>query len=169
MASMTPQMEVNDINEIKFQQLTGDDEAFIKLIAGWYFSEWNIATSTTEHQLSTFPTEGIPFQVVMNLNDVPVATGGVYEHVGLLDREPRLKIYGPWLALVYTKNEYRNLGYGAKLCNYIESVCSSNGLKEYFLFTHTAESLYKRLGWQQVERITLNGKDIVVMRKTIIS
>jgi hypothetical protein len=41
------------------------------------------------------------------------------------------------------------------------------GLEKIYLFTHTSESLYRRLGWQQLERLALGGKDIVVMEKDI--
>ena len=155
------------IIEIKYQQVRKEDETLIKMIAEWYFSEWNIPTETTLQRLSTFSTDSIPFQSMMSINNVPIATGGVYDHVGLLDREPRFKIHSPWLALVYTKVEYRNQGYGALLCDYIENVSRTSGLKEFFLFTHTAETLYKRLGWQQIERIVLNGKEIVIMKKDL--
>ena len=160
-------MEEKGIIEIKYQQVRKEDETLIKMIADWYFSEWNIPTETTLQRLSTFSTNGIPFQSMMSINNVPIATGGVYDHVGLLDREPRFKIHSPWLALVYTKIEYRNQGYGALLCNYIENVSRASGIKEFFLFTHTAETLYKRLGWQQIERIVLNEKEIVIMKKDL--
>jgi len=37
----------------------------------------------------------------MTIDGLPTATGGVYDHVGLIDREPRFKVYSPWLALVF--------------------------------------------------------------------
>lgn len=58
----------------------------------------------------------------MTLDNKPIATGGLYNHVEL---------------------------------------------KDIYLFTHTAESLYKRLAWQQLERLALGGKDIVVMKKEL--
>jgi GNAT superfamily N-acetyltransferase len=150
--------------DIDFKKITSSDTELINLIADWYWDEWNIDKAATIERLNSFPDTGTPFQLVMTLNGLPIATGGVYHHVGLLDAEPRLKVYHPWLALVYTMPEYRNNGYGALLCNEIQARSKALGLKELFLFTHTAESLYKRLGWQQLERIALKGKDIAVMK-----
>ena len=150
--------------DIGFQKITPGDAESISLVADWYWDEWNIDKAATIERLNTFPGVGTPFQFMMTLNGTPIATGGIYHHVGLLDAEPRLKIYQPWLALVYTVPEYRNKGYGAMLCKEIQSQSKTLGLQQMFLFTHTAESLYKRLGWQQLERISLKGKDIAVMK-----
>lgn len=152
---------------INYQLLKSGDKQSIELIANWYLSEWNIAKEITIQKLSDFPDQGFPFQVIMMIDGIPVATGGIYEHVALLDREPKFKIYKPWLALVYTTPENRNKGYGALLCEKIQGIAKERGLKELFLFTHTAESLYKRLEWQELERIELGGKNIVVMKKQL--
>ena len=53
------------------------------------------------------------------------------------------------------------------LCEAIEAHAKAIGLTELHLFTHTAESLYKRLSWQELERLTLRGREIVVMRKAL--
>lgn len=103
----------------------------------------------------------------MMLNNEPIATGGLYNYVGLLDREPRLKVYKNWLALVFVKSDVRGKGLGALLCKYIQDYSKALGLKELYLFTHTAETLYKRLEWRQLERLDLVGKDIVVMKKEL--
>jgi GNAT superfamily N-acetyltransferase len=152
------------MSEIKYQIVRSNDEALIQLIANWYLTEWSIPIETTIQRLSNFPASGFPFQVLMTVDDSPVATGGIYHHVALLDREPRFKRYSPWLALIYTQSQDRNKGYGKLLCEKIQNMAKEMGLHEIFLFTHTAESLYIRLGWQQLERIALNGKDIVVMK-----
>lgn len=153
--------------DIDFKRITPADTALIDLIADWYFEEWSIDKATTVERLKSFPNNGIPFQLVTTLNGSPIATGGVYHHVGLLEAIPRLKEFEPWLALVYTMPEYRGKGYGAMLCEEIQARTKTLGTKELYLFTHTAESLYKRLGWEQLERITLKGKDIAVMKKEL--
>jgi GNAT superfamily N-acetyltransferase len=152
---------------ISFQKVTPYDKKLIDLIADWYLQEWNIPKEQTIQKISSFPVDSIPFQIVMTIDDVPIATGGIYDHVGLLDREPRFRIYRPWLALILTIPEYRNLGYGKLLCEKIQDISKDLGLKEIFLFTHTAESLYKRLNWQELERINLNDRHIVVMKKNL--
>ncbi len=154
---------------ISFQKITPDDQQLIELIADWYLQEWNIAKVQTIQKLASFPTDSIPLQILMTIDDLAIATGGIYHYVGLLDIESRFRIYRPWLALVYTIPAYRNLGYGALLCLKIQDVAKDLGLKEIFLFTHTAENLYKRLDWQELERLTLNDREIIVMKKKLES
>ena len=149
---------------IAYKRITPADTDLIDLIAGWYRDEWNIDMAVTIDRLNNFSGAMLPYQLVMTLDGLPIATGGVYNHVGLLDAEPRLKIYQPWLALVYTVPEHRGKGYGAKLCKEIQARARSAGMEQLYLFTHTAESLYKRLGLEELERITLKGKDIAVMK-----
>jgi GNAT superfamily N-acetyltransferase len=149
---------------IKFKTVTPAEGDTIALIAGWYLKEWNIPKQATIERLKIVTADPAQLQVLITLDNLPIATGGLYNHVALLDREPKFKIYKNWLALVYTKPENRNKGYGALICKHIQHHANEMGLKQIFLFTHTAESLYKRLGWQQVERLVAGGKDIVVMK-----
>ena len=155
------------MNNIDYKRITPADTELISLIADWYFDEWNIDKAVTIDRLNTFRNTGVPFQVIMTLDGSPIATGGVYDHVGLLDAVPRLKEFQPWLALVYSLPEHRGKGYGAMLCEEIQGRAKATGTKDLFLFTHTAESLYKRLGWEQLERIALKGKDIAIMKKEL--
>ncbi len=152
---------------ISIQFISPENTADIALVAGWYASEWKIPQETSLEKLRQLPSGNHQFQVLMSLDGLPVATGGVYNHVGILDKVPHLNAHKHWLALVYTLPEFRQRGYGAILCEYIQEHARILGLKELHLFTHTAESLYRRLNWDQVERIDANGKDIVVMKKTL--
>ena len=153
--------------DIKYQIILPEDNENIELIANWYLSEWNIPVQTTIEKIKRLSADNDEFQILMTLDNKPIATGGLYNRVGLLDREPRLKIYKNWLALVYTKPDNRGKGLGALICNYIQDHAKDLGLKEIYLFTHTAENLYKRLDWHQLERLSLDGKNIVVMKKEL--
>ncbi|MDF3077354.1 MAG: GCN5-related N-acetyltransferase [Sphingobacteriaceae bacterium] len=154
------------MTEIEYQLIRPNDDENIKLIADWYLSEWNIPVQATIEKTKKLSADNSEFQVLLTLNE-PIATGGLYTHVGLLDKEPRLKVYKHWLALVYTKPEFRRKALGAMICNHIQEHAKRLGLKDIYLFTHTAESLYKRLEWQELERLELGGKDIVVMKKDL--
>jgi GNAT superfamily N-acetyltransferase len=156
-----------DRMNISFHKVTPYDQELIDHIADWYLQEWNIPKEQTIQKISNFSTDSILFQIVMTIDSVPISTGGIYDRVGLLDREPRFRVYSPWLALVFTAPEHRNLGYGTSLCEKLQDVSKELGLKEIFLFTYTSEKLYKRLDWQELERLNLNNKDIVVMKKTL--
>jgi GNAT superfamily N-acetyltransferase len=153
--------------DIKFHLISPDDNENIELFADWYLNVLNIPLQTTIEKTKKLSAENYEFQLLVTLENKPIATGGLYNHVGLLEREPRLRIYKNWLALVYTKPDNRGKGIGALLCRHIQEHSKNLGLKEIYLFTHTAENLYKRLAWQQLERLALGGKDIVVMKKEL--
>lgn len=154
-------------SHIRFQFVSPEHIADIDLIAGWYASEWEIPQEKSIEKLRQLPSGDHQFQVLMLLNDVPVASGGVYNHVGILDKVPHLNAHKHWMALVYTLPEFRQRGYGVMLCNFLEEHARILGLKELYLFTHTAESLYRRLFWQPTERIRMGAKEIVVMKKVL--
>lgn len=151
----------------RFQIVQPADESTIRVIAEWYLREWNIPEDKTIQKLKSFTRDGSQFHVLLKLNNDPIATGGHYHHVGLLDQEPRFKVYKNWLALVYTIPGRRGQGLGALLCEYIERLSKDRGIKELFLFTDTAERLYARLGWNELERLTLGERNIIVMKKEL--
>ena len=57
--------------------------------------------------------------------------------------------------------------FGALICDYIQNYSKQLGVKEMFLFTDTAERLYTRLGWNVLERLSLDERNIVVMKKQL--
>lgn len=155
------------MDKIDFQLIKPNDHFHIDLIATWYLEEWNIPKLTTIQKLTDSSLEDRQFQVLLTINSVPVATGGIYNKVGLLNVEPRFNVYKNWLALVYSVPAFRNKGYGASLCNYIQKHSKEIGLPEIYLFTHTAENLYLRIGWEVMERLELKNKQVVVMKKEL--
>lgn len=156
------------MRQIHYHRITPQDRSMLQQIAAWYEAEWNMEPATTVARIADFPVAGIPFHLFMTADGVPVATGGLAHHVSLMNEEPRLKMYGPWLALVHTAPEHQNKGYGSLLCQKIEEMVKELGVKEYYLFTYTAEKLYTKLGWQVMERFVARGKNMVVMKKQIL-
>ena len=153
------------MTNIKFAPVSPDDTFMIEQIAGWYFDEWKIPVDKTKAKLKAVTADSSQFQISMALDSNPIATGGLYNHVGLLDKEPRFSVYKNWLVLVYTIPDRRHQGYGALLCNYIQEHAKNLGIDKINLFTDTAEQLYRRLGWKEIERLNIGQRNIVVMEK----
>src|SRR5688500_7704317 len=103
----------------------------------------------------------------MKVDGELVATGGLYNQVGLLEKEPRFKIYKNWLALVYTRPENRKTGFGALICKFIQDQSRKRGIDEMYLFTDTAQRLYSRLGWTELEKVSMGDRNVVVMKKDL--
>ncbi len=151
---------------INFFQLKITDTKVIESIATWYLEEWNIPIEKSVEKLNNICGDPLQIHLIMTMDTEIIGTGGIHNHVSLIDRKPDLHIYKKWLALVYTKPEYRRKGLGAKLCVELTLQAKSIGINDLYLFTHTAESLYRRLGWEEIERINFNERDIVLMKKT---
>ena len=153
------------MSELSYQVISDtEDKNTIDQIASWYNQEWSIAVGATIKNQQSLAQGDHQFQALLLKNGALIGTGGIYNHVGIINKEPRLGIYKHWLALMYTKPEVRGNGFGLSLCSFIQQHAKSLGIEELFLFTHTAESLYRRLGWQVIERLTLGGRDIVIMK-----
>ena len=103
------------------------------------------------------------FHVLMYVDNIPVATGGLHDHVSLQDKVLRFNSYKDWLALVYTIPEERGKGYGAQLCSFIMDRAKENGIEKMYLFTERAESLYTKLGWTTLEKLSVGERELTVM------
>lgn len=153
--------------EIACSRLTYNQSDIFQQIANWYQMEWKFPLETTLSRLTAITPQKDQFQLVMTRNGVPIGTAGVYNNVRILEKIPRLNIYKYWLALVYTIPMERGKGYGAMLCEKVEEEAKKEGLSKLHLYTDTAESLYKRCGWQVLERMEVESRNIVVMEKDL--
>jgi GNAT superfamily N-acetyltransferase len=153
---------------IKYHIVQPDELKTFKLIAGWYLSEWKIPVETTVQRLVAITRSGSQFQVLMMLDDIPIATGGLYNHVGLHEKEPRFKTHKNWLALVYTVPDQRHRGYGALICDFVQNHAKNTGVDTMYLYTDTAEPLYARLGWTEMERLQISARNIIIMKKNLV-
>ena len=150
---------------IIFQKLRASDFEHFRLIALWYHMEWGIPVSTTMARLEDIVNDSEQVQFVMICDGVPVATAGIYKHVGLLDRVPQYRSYKNWLALVYTRWDRRGKGYGSALCEHALAYSKEMCIDKLYLFTDTAADFYGKLGWQEMEHLHLDERNIIVMRK----
>jgi hypothetical protein len=144
-----------------------NDNESIEIIADWYYDQWKLPKDKTIQNLLNVTKDHLQFQILMLVNNIPVATAGLYNHVGLIDKEPRFMVYKHWMARVYSTPENRKMGYASLICNKIQEFSKDLGLHEIYLFTHTAEGFYSKLGWQELERLVVGEKNIIVMRKDL--
>lgn len=140
-------------------------EKHSEIIAGFYNSEWGMDIDETVSSYKNYPNNNILHQTVMIFEDQVIGTGGVYKKVGIQNKFEKYQGLTPWLALLYVKPEFRNKGLGEKLIKQIESKSLDLDLGDIYLFTHTAESLYKRLGYVEFSREILPLRNIALMKK----
>lgn len=148
---------------LSIHRLKPEEPQLARLIAGWYLAEWHLPVAQTTERLQQIISDPVQLQLLLFDGDEPVATGGIYHHVGLLDRVPRLRIYRHWLALLYTMPEHRQKGYGTALCRALVNATADLGMSELHLFTDTAVAFYSKLGWTQKELLQIGGRSVMIM------
>ncbi len=67
-----------------------------------------------------------------------------------------MEIYGEYglLRSLVVDKPFREKGYGRELCFKLIEYAKSNGVREIFLLTTTAKNFFKKLGFNDVDRIT---------------
>lgn len=135
------------------------------LIANWYLAEWNIPFSKTINRFEQIVLKTDQFQVLMHLDDKPIATGGVYNNITLLEMEPFLKNYKKWLAQIFISPGYRGRGYGTALCSYIHQHAAAKDIDKLHLATSSGTAFYQKLGWHTKDTLQVAGKNITIMEK----
>ena len=78
-----------------------------------------------------------------------------------MDTRPDLD---PWLGGLLVLPEWRNRGVGTMLMHRATGEARRLDVPRLYLWTHSAEGLYHKLGWQVVERTNYFGKEAVVMK-----
>ena len=78
-----------------------------------------------------------------------------------MDTRPDLD---PWLGGLLVLPEWRNRGVGTTLMRRATEEARRLNVPRLYLWTHTAERLYHKLGWQVVEQANYFGKKAVVMQ-----
>jgi GNAT superfamily N-acetyltransferase len=147
------------MNDLEIQTIRGDP-FLIDAISGWYKKEWGLERKSTMHLLDDF-------QIVAMLEDHPVGTAGLYHEVSLLSQHPEYSAFHPWLGMLYVVPGKRKLGIGTQLCSSIEDEARRCGNESIYLYTFTAEAMYRTLGWDEIKRLSYKGHDTVIMGKSL--
>ncbi|MBX2843003.1 MAG: GNAT family N-acetyltransferase [Flammeovirgaceae bacterium] len=153
--------------KINIQKLNSNDLTVISKIADWYLAEWDTPRERTISRFSSQPNQDVLFQLVLSVDNKLKAAGGIAHKVEILKVHKKLIKYQPWVALLYVAKDFRNRGLGKMLLEEIEECAKEQNLKKIYLYTFTAESLYKKCGWKVIERVLYKGHNTVVMEKEI--
>ena len=148
-------------------KVQSNNDGLIEIISNWYLDEWKIPIDYTHQRLTNIPNNDVIFQLILLKDDEPIATGGLYNKVSLLNVHPKFKKFSPWIALLYTTKKKRNLGFGELLLRKIEDTSKEIGFKLIYLHTFTAEKLYLKNNWKPIERVPYKDHVTVVMKKEL--
>ena len=73
----------------------------------------------------------------------------------------------PWLAGVWVEPAYRNRGYASALIRAVEAFALASGVPTIWLYTSSAETLYRKLGWQRCGVEREEGQNVILMTRTL--
>lgn len=155
-------------DQLQFHDLDPNDAAAVEEIAGWYSTEWHSPIERSRTRLANYPSADTLLHVVVRSNQQIIAAGGIWTEVNLFNTHPKYRNLRPWISALYTLPEFRQRGIAQDLLSHLESRAKVMGYQTIFLYTSTAESLYKRNGWTELERIIYKGEDTVIMEKSLI-
>ncbi|WP_286985742.1 GNAT family N-acetyltransferase [Halomonas sp.] len=74
----------------------------------------------------------------------------------------------PWLASVYVPPEQRGQGLASALVRRVEREARDHGIEWLHLYTPDQQSLYRRLGWEELEELDYLGERVTIMRRRLI-
>jgi GNAT superfamily N-acetyltransferase len=140
---------------------------FVGELARLFWKEWQEVyeqrKQTLDHSLKNYRQR-------MNTDRLPLTLVALHswELVGMvslkfhdMDTRPDLD---PWLGGLLVLPEWRNRGVGTMLMLRATEQARRLNVPRLYLWIHSAEKLYHKLGWQVVERTNYFGKEAVVMQ-----
>nr|WP_315447918.1 GNAT family N-acetyltransferase [uncultured Pseudomonas sp.] len=144
-----------------------DHPELIEELAELNFKEWgefrtgDTLEARTERMRGACGKGAIP-SVVVAIEDGKLLGGAL-----LIDSDMKTRPdLTPWLAGVYVKAEERGRGIASQLVNRIVEEAAGLGVRELYLYTDAAQSLYARLGWEVVEDLVYEDLPVTIMKYT---
>lgn len=126
---------------------------------GYLYTDWDSAKALAEFR--TQKTDGsLPATLVLRENEQ--VAGSVSVLCGDCEACTDLD---PWLASLYVFPECRGRGHAGRLIEAAIHLAEKAGEKELHVFTESAADLFRRHGFTTLERTTLHGKPIEILRR----
>lgn len=146
-----------------------DRPDLVPTVTQWLWREfWSLdgypIEATRAVVAASIARSGPPQTFVALMQDQPVGTASLAAED--LDERPDLS---PWLAGVFVIPQARRHGHASRLVSAVETACRAASIPAAWLYTHTAEGLYARAGWQAVEVVHRRAKpSVTLMRKDLV-
>ena len=75
--------------------------------------------------------------------------------------------FDPWLGSLYVLPEFRGRGHAGRLVDATIDLAAAAGEQVLHVFTESAGGLFRRHGFREIERATLHGKPIEILRRAL--
>lgn len=140
----------------------------IPIIGRWYNEEWGVRIHGETEQQSIEKLEDY-----LNINSMPFVLVAIEQTsllgVAQLKYHEMVDIFPNkehWLGGVFVAPDHRNGGIGSKLAQEIASRAPSYGVSTLHLQTEQLDGgIYRKLGWQPVQKVNNHGMNVLVMER----
>lgn len=146
-----------NIDEVKIVNLI-DEQEYLNEVSEWIWKEWSKSNGAKLEDIiyrskHSIKKEGIPQMYIAKYKNEVVGVVSLWRN-DLISRQDLF----PWMATLYVKENFRNIGIGKKLqYKCIEETKKMNYEDLYLITEH--KSYYERTGWRFLENAPLgNGK-----------
>ena len=149
-------------------KLLGHHRDLVPTVARWHWDEWGAdypdssLVEWTRQLAAKTNLDGLLCSWIAFVDADPVGSV-VVELDGV---EPRRDLK-PDLAGLYVLPKYRNRGIGSALVTACEAGARRFGVRDLYLYTESAETLYARLAWETIESCHFLGQAVAIMRKSL--
>lgn len=133
-------------------------------LARWHHREWGTlmpdwTPGDAERELTGHATRrDIPTTLVLLDGDALIGS------VSVLDEDAsEFRDLSPWLASLYVAPPARGRGLGAQLVHAAVAYARDQGVPRLYLFTPEHAAFYARLGWREIDRRPLAGREVTLM------
>lgn len=141
----------------------------IPTVARWLFDEWgfrregNCYETTCERLSAAASADNLPMYLLAVENEIVVGCAAL--------KLREMQIYPErehWLGNVYVPTEWRGRGVASRLVQAVVGACPRFNVSVLSLQTERADGgLYRKLGWQPVERVRSFGIEVTVMERDL--
>jgi GNAT superfamily N-acetyltransferase len=141
-----------------------DHPHLAETLAGWAYAEWGhlVPEDTLEASIVRFKSRAVRESIPLCL--IALEAG---EPVGCVVLKPAEEItrvgLTPWLGALYVRHDRRGRGIAGHLIGFALGVAKNLGLPRLYLSTVSAEALYRRHGWQVLDRFGSAGEHVALM------
>jgi predicted GNAT family acetyltransferase len=145
-----------------------DRPEFSMLVARWGWEAWG-RKSGRSFDTDLARTKALAAEAGFEKTFVLLESGAPVAMASLVreDLEDRPDLT-PWLAGVYVEPEFRGRGYAVMVVREVETAAAAESVKTLWLYTRTAQGLYRKLGWEDFEEIERPSGRSIIMRKTLL-